>query len=101
MNAVVNGLVFNYSCFNQVLNLHVAQEALKTSDLSRSQSVDTRLTGYPLLVTLSRSSILVVPPKGDPASIQLRDIPACNSIIHIIDHVLTNAEDRNLGIFAG
>lgn len=84
-----------------MLDLHVAREALTTSDLKRSQSVDTRLTGYPLLITSSSTSSLVVPPKGDPANIQLRDILACNSVIHIIDHVLTHAEDRNLGIFAG
>lgn len=79
----------------------MAPNALRTSILGASESVDTFLIGHPILVTSSDKGILVVPPGGDAAHIQLADISACNSIIHIVDHVLSYVEEWDLGMFTG
>ncbi|GMH39984.1 hypothetical protein BSKO_07888 [Bryopsis sp. KO-2023] len=84
----------------EVLSLHIALKPLLTSNLRSSQSVDTRLSGSPILVSASLNDVLVVPPGGDAADVILADIPACRSVVHIVDQVLMPLQDP-LGALAG
>ncbi|MEM9830160.1 MAG: fasciclin domain-containing protein [Bacteroidota bacterium] len=67
----------------QILQYHVANGAVLSTDLSDGQTVPTLLSGSSLTIGVSGGSVTV-----NDASVVVADIEATNGVIHAIDQVL-------------
>ena len=73
----------------QVVDLHVVPgRALRAADLAAGDKLAT-LLGQSLTIARAGGTILVQPPsQGPSAAVVYADIPACGSVVHVIDAVL-------------
>jgi uncharacterized surface protein with fasciclin (FAS1) repeats len=73
----------------QVVELHVVPgRALRAADLAAGDKLAT-LLGQSLTIARAGGTILVQPPsQGPAAAVVYADIPACGSVVHVIDAVL-------------
>eukprot|EP01025_Chloroclados_australasicus_P041467 TRINITY_DN4390_c0_g3_i2.p1 TRINITY_DN4390_c0_g3~~TRINITY_DN4390_c0_g3_i2.p1 ORF type:complete len:837 (+),score=99.95 TRINITY_DN4390_c0_g3_i2:629-3139(+) len=94
----------------QLVGYHIIAGARKVNDLRQQSTWISLANGWPIFVDITTDQrVLIRGQRGQPASIQDSDLPACNSVVQVITELLipeqllpaTNPEFSELPTLAG
>ncbi len=79
---------------SEILQYHVVNAEVFSSDLSDGQEVTT-LTGGTLTVDIQGSDVFIVDEQNRRAQVTTADVDSSNGVVHIIDKVVLEATDES------